>query len=233
MGIDIWKDGQAQRRVLWGTCGIATVGAAVGLNVAILKNLQPITRHTLTMAGNWGLCALLFFAIREPLLAEQQKKGEQLGRRRLENVEGDRLFSSTVAGALTGAMVGFAARRTKAGAVSGMALLGCMSAGGQVAATYLNKYRQRLIIRQSGLSPEPESVSWATRVRSALAIDPITLLPDWFPLRRISSTEYREMLLARREELTFELVQLRESTAAMDRRVEALIRMRESFLADS
>ncbi|KAJ1825549.1 hypothetical protein LPJ70_007985 [Coemansia sp. RSA 2708] len=68
-----------------------------------------------------------------------------------------------------------------------------------------------------------ESMSLAARIRRAVAVDPITLLPDWFPLRRISTDEYRSMLSARREELVFEMRELRTTVASMNQREQQLL----------
>ncbi|KAJ2557310.1 hypothetical protein GGH12_006209, partial [Coemansia sp. RSA 1822] len=71
-------DPAARRRVLWGTLGLGGLGAAIGLNIAILKNLQPIARHTLTMSANWTIYGLFFLTTREMLLAEQYGKNRDL-----------------------------------------------------------------------------------------------------------------------------------------------------------
>ncbi|KAJ1839916.1 hypothetical protein LPJ70_004875 [Coemansia sp. RSA 2708] len=224
------SDKQARNRVIWGTAGMGALGAAIGLNLAILKNLQPITRHTLTMSANWTIYGLFFMTTREMLLAEQRGKNDDLKLRLSQTRDADELFSSTVAGVLTGGMLSFVVRRTRAAAVSGALFFGAVSAAGQLSYTALNRRRQQWIIRKMGLETTAaeeekpdESMSLAARIRRAVAVDPITLLPDWFPLRRISTDEYRSMLSARREELVFEMRELRNTVASMNQREQQLL----------
>ncbi|KAJ1919327.1 hypothetical protein LPJ71_001549, partial [Coemansia sp. S17] len=68
------KDRDARKRILWGTAGLGVAGAAIGLNLAILRNLQPIRRHALTMATNWSLYGLFFLTNREAILHERLAK---------------------------------------------------------------------------------------------------------------------------------------------------------------
>ncbi|KAJ2861973.1 hypothetical protein FB639_005443, partial [Coemansia asiatica] len=88
----------------------------------------------------------------------------------------------------------------------------------------------RIMAENKSLQQEQESVladesnSLVARLRRALSVDPITLLPEWFPLRRIPSDEYREILELRKEEIRFELSRLRGIVDDMDRREQALLR---------
>ncbi|KAJ1747543.1 hypothetical protein GGH19_004556 [Coemansia sp. RSA 1807] len=223
-------DPAARRRVLWGTLGLGGLGAAIGLNIAILKNLQPIARHTLTMSANWTIYGLFFLTTREMLLAEQYGKNRDLRLQVSQTRDADKMFSSTMAGMLTGGMLALVVRRTRRAAVSGALFFGAISAVGQLTYTALNHRRQQWIIRKMGYSttaetePKPdESMSLAARLRRAVSVDPITWLPAWFPVRRISSPEYRSILQARQEELTFEMRGLRETIASMDQREQVLL----------
>ncbi|KAJ2808754.1 hypothetical protein H4R20_000669 [Coemansia guatemalensis] len=240
MGGFIFGDQHARRRILWGTVGLGSIGAVVGLNLAILRNLQPIRRHTLTMAANWTVYGVFFFTTREALLAEQKQKNEELHLRHSQTRDSDELFSSAISGALTGSVLGFIARRTRAAAVSGALLFSAVSAAGQMTFTAFNRRRQLWIIQKMGLAKakeeekvegsveNKESSSVAARLRRMLSADPIAMLPDWFPVRRISSDEYRTMLNARREELLFEIRQLQDTIASMSRREQVLLsRLRE------
>ncbi|KAJ2078787.1 hypothetical protein H4R24_004230 [Coemansia sp. RSA 988] len=79
-----------------------------------------------------------------------------------------------------------------------------------------------------------ESSSVAARLRKMLSTDPIAMLPDWFPVRRISSDEYRTMLNARREELLFEIRQLQDTILFMSHREQLLLsRLREEESASN
>ncbi|KAJ2693595.1 hypothetical protein H4R19_005998 [Coemansia spiralis] len=214
------------RRVAWGTAGAGAVGGAVGLNLAILRNLQPIQKHTATMAGNWALFGMLFLTTRELLLAEQTTKNDHLQLRISHTRDHDEMFSSTVAGALTGGTLSFIARRSRAAAATGAVFFAAAAATGQFAVARLNRYRQQRIIRHMDAArglPGSEHQSWVARLRAAVMVDPVSWLPDWFPIRRISSAEYRQMLTDRRSELQAEAAALHNAIAAMDRREQALI----------
>ncbi|KAJ2427491.1 hypothetical protein IWW41_003835, partial [Coemansia sp. RSA 2522] len=121
-------DPAARRRVLWGTLGLGGLGAAIGLNIAILKNLQPIARHTLTMSANWTIYGLFFLTTREMLLAEQYGKNRDLRLQVSQTRDADKMFSSTMAGMLTGGMLALVVRRTRRAAVSGALFFGAISA---------------------------------------------------------------------------------------------------------
>ncbi|KAJ2826349.1 hypothetical protein IWW50_002402 [Coemansia erecta] len=229
MPILSFGDPDARSRVLWGTLGLGSLGAAIGLNIAILKNLQPITRHTLTMSANWTIYGLFFLTTREMLLAEQYDKNKELRVHGSRTRYADELFSSSVSGMLTGGVLAAVVRRTKGAAVSGALFFGAVSAVGQVVYSALWQRRQQWIIRRMGYdtgegeSEADVSMSIAARLRRAVSVDPITWLPEWFPVRRISSPEYRSMLLARREELVFEMRGLQQTIDSMDRREQALL----------
>ncbi|KAJ2851055.1 hypothetical protein IWW36_001402 [Coemansia brasiliensis] len=229
MNAGVLGDSSAQKRILWGTFGMSATGALVGLNLAILKNLQPISRHTLTMSANWALYGLLFLSTRELLLAEQHDKNLALNLPDSRTRAADQLFSSTFAGAFTGSSLALVRRRTKAAAASGALFFGAVSLVGQWAVIKINQKRQQWIMQKMGLLPQPnassdQSTSWAARFRRAVWKDPVLLLPSWFPLRRISSDEYRSILLARREELVFEKRELSNAIDDMDRREQELLR---------
>ncbi|KAI9471088.1 hypothetical protein LPJ78_001527 [Coemansia sp. RSA 989] len=220
MNAGVLGESNAQKRILWGTFGMGATGALVGLNLAILKNLQPIARHTLTMSANWTLYGLLFLSTRELLLAEQHAKPHRTR-------SADQLFSSTCAGALTGSSLAFVRRRTKAAAASGALFFGAVSLAGQWLLIKVNQKRQQLIMQKMGIGiareEEDRSSSWAARFRRFVWKDPVLLLPGWFPLRRISSDEYRSILLNRREELVYEKRELRNAIEGMDRREQELL----------
>ncbi|KAJ2003683.1 hypothetical protein GGI04_002884 [Coemansia thaxteri] len=226
-----FADRDARRRVLWGTVGLGATGAAVGLNIAILRNLQPIRRHALTMAANWSLYGLFFLATREALLSEQRQKSRSLQLRpSLSTRERDEMFSSVVAGGLTGGILAFITRGRRAAVFSGVGFFALLSAAGQYTYTALNRRRRELILRELAgpLAKPDESASgplasvW-TRLRQALMVDPISRLPSWFPLRRLPSSEYRAMLELRREEARLELARMRSAIAAMDSREQTLL----------
>ncbi|KAJ1643524.1 hypothetical protein LPJ64_004702 [Coemansia asiatica] len=222
----------ARNRIILGTLGFGAIGGAIGLNIAILRNLQPIARHTLTMAANWSLTGLFFLTTREALLLEQHTS-----RRPTFSVarEHDQMFSSVLAGGLTGGILNFVARGNKKAFVSGALGFSVLAAGGQCLFTLANRKRQQIIVdrimaENKSLQQEQESVladesnSLVARLRRALSVDPITLLPEWFPLRRIPSDEYREILELRKEEIRFKLSRLRGIVDDMDRREQALLR---------
>ncbi|KAJ2807367.1 hypothetical protein H4R21_000509 [Coemansia helicoidea] len=196
--------------------------------MAVLRNLQPIQRHTLTMAGNWALFGMLFVTARELLLAEQARKNDDLHLRMSQTRGADEMFSSTVAGALTGGALSFAARRSRIAAASGAVFFAAAAAAGQLAVTRLNRYRQQRIIDSMDVGSRPSGgdkrESWTARLRAAVMVDPVSWLPEWFPIRRISSAEYRSMLTARRRELEAEAAEIRGAVASMDRREQALLR---------
>ncbi|KAJ2776604.1 hypothetical protein H4R18_005583 [Coemansia javaensis] len=211
------------RRVAWGAGAAGAAGAAVGLNVAIVRNLQPIARHALTMGANWALLGAAFVAAREALLAEQAAKNARLRLRAAQTRAGDELFSSAVAGAVAGAALAFAARRTRAAAATGAVAFGALAAAAQAALTAANDARQTRILRRMGVLPAaPPQPSLAARARALVAADPVALLPDWFPLRRLAPGEYRAMLLRRRAELLADVAALRAAAEALDAREHAL-----------
>ncbi|KAJ2403049.1 hypothetical protein GGI23_000268 [Coemansia sp. RSA 2559] len=243
-----FHDRKARKRILWGTVGLATVGSVIGLNMAILKNLQPIRRHTLTMAANWAVYGLFFFGMRETLLHEQQQRGQSMELRFSLTRDHDELFSSIVSGALAGGTLAFIARKTKGAAASGALFFGLASGAGQLAYTLLNRRRQAVILQKMELQKEgseygevtpglrdlirgrlkvgedTQSESLIARLRRKLAVDPISMLPEWFPVRRISSDEYRRMLVERKKSIQDELDQMRLAIADMQRREEFLLK---------
>ncbi|KAI9502683.1 hypothetical protein GGI25_003538 [Coemansia spiralis] len=234
--VAVFEDRQARRRILWGTLGLATLGGAIGLNYSILKHLQPIPRHTLTMAANWATFGLVFFSIRESLLVEQQAKNKPLDLRFSITRDHDEMFSSITSGFVTGATLSFITRRTKNAAVTGALFFSVMAGVGQFAYTKINRKRQRVILDKMESSETPrvldlvrsdESTSLVARLRRKM-VDPVTLLPEWFPLKRLSSEEYRAMLTVRKDELVLEVAQLRASIADMNRREDTMLaRLRE------
>ncbi|KAJ1721881.1 hypothetical protein LPJ53_003661, partial [Coemansia erecta] len=152
------SDPDARRRILAGTASMAAVGGAVGLNVAILRNLQPIARHTLTMSANWTLCSLFFFTTREALLAEQRSRNHTLHLRMSQTRSSDEMFSSVIAGGLTGGMLAFISRGRRQSAITGAAFFAAVAAAGQFAYTKANQRRQQMIISRmhSGSVSEPQ-----------------------------------------------------------------------------
>ncbi|KAI7823415.1 hypothetical protein BX661DRAFT_186555 [Kickxella alabastrina] len=230
----ILGDRNARKRIILGTLGLGAAGGAIGLNVAILKNLQPIARHTATMAGNWSLCGLFFFTTREALLAEQREKNQAMNLRISQTRENDEMFSSALAGALTGGTLAFISRGRRKSVVSGAVFFGLVAVIGQFAFTKFNHRRQQIIIREMAAEnktkqqgniavetadDEAESMSIIARVRRAVSVDPITLLPEWFPLRRIPRRNTARCW----EEVRFELRRLRSIIDDLDRREQNLM----------
>ncbi|KAJ2776710.1 hypothetical protein GGI15_004765 [Coemansia interrupta] len=140
-------------------------------------------------------------------------------------------------------MLAFISRGRRQSAITGAAFFAAVAAVGQFAYTKANQRRQQMIIGRmqmaGGLEAQPaegkagyneeeeevqQSTSLVSRLRRAVAVDPITLLPDWFPFRRIPSDEYREILELRREEVLFELDRIKQVLADMDQREELLLR---------
>ncbi|KAJ1838476.1 hypothetical protein LPJ73_007067, partial [Coemansia sp. RSA 2703] len=148
-------DRDARRRILTGTAAMAVVGSAVGLNVAILRDLQPITRHTLTMSANWAFCSLFFLTTREALLAEQRSRNDTLHLRMSQTRTSDEMFSSVIAGGLTGGMLAFISRGRRQSAITGAAFFAAVAAAGQFAYTKANHRRQQMILSRM----QPDSVS--------------------------------------------------------------------------
>ncbi|PIA14400.1 hypothetical protein COEREDRAFT_82796 [Coemansia reversa NRRL 1564] len=195
------------------------------------------------MATNWSMYGIFFFTTREALLAEQKDKNEKYNLRQSQTRDSDELFSSAISGGLTGGLLGFIARNTKAAAVSGALLFSTISAVGQMSFTAVNHRRQQWIIRKMGLDSSNEenqqeeeikSSSLAARLRRMVSEDPIAMLPDWFPVRRISSDEYRMILNARREELVFEIKHLQDTIVSMNRREQVLLqRLHEESSEDN
>ncbi|KAJ1822289.1 hypothetical protein LPJ56_000880 [Coemansia sp. RSA 2599] len=237
-GANILTDRDARNRIILGTLGFGAIGGALGLNIAILRNLQPISRHTLTMATNWSLTGLFFLTTREALLSEQTTRPRDTAAARLSATrEHDQMFSSILAGGLTGGVLNFVARGSRKSFVSGALGFAVLAAGGQYAYTLANRRRQQIIVdkimKERGGAAEEEAVEGATadegasvvaRLRRALSVDPITWLPEWFPLRRIPEAEYREILELRREEIRYELRRLRAIIDDMDCREQTLMR---------
>ncbi|KAJ2719048.1 hypothetical protein GGI07_005456 [Coemansia sp. Benny D115] len=250
--VAIFEDRGARNRIVWGTLGLAAAGSVVGLNVAILRNLQPIRRHTLTMSANWALCGFFFLTTREALLVEQRQKNDTLNLRISQTRDSDEMFSSAIAGGLTGGILAFISRGKKSSAITGAMFFGALGALGQFIYTKANHRRQQIIIEKMLLAEHPktrsslsagplsvkeeasgdgasesnadsESGSIVARMRRALSVDPITLLPDWFPVRRIPSDEYRDILVLRQEEIQYELKRLRQAIDDMDRREQVLL----------
>ncbi|KAJ2636502.1 hypothetical protein GGF40_002960 [Coemansia sp. RSA 1286] len=241
---NILVDRDARNRIILGTLGFGAIGGAIGLNIAILRNLQPIAKHTTTMAANWSLCGLFFLTTREALLLEQNTKNTTAAAAASSAAvvrpslmrEHDQMFSSVLAGGFTGGILSFLARGNKKSFISGALGFGALAAGGQYLYTLANRKRRQIIVgkmmadngnsveQTSSKAPEPDdSESMVARLRRAISVDPITLLPQWFPLRRIPSEEYREILELRREEIRYELRRLRGIVEDMDRREEALV----------
>ncbi|KAJ1663174.1 hypothetical protein IW140_005660 [Coemansia sp. RSA 1813] len=240
-------DSKARKRVLWGTVGLATVGSVIGLNMSILKNLQPIRRHTLTMTTNWAIYGFFFFSVREALLHEQKKRNDSMDIRFSLTRDSDEMFSSLISGSLAGGTISFMSRKTKNAALSGALFFGLASAAGQYVYTKINRRRQAVILEKMALreegreegegrpkltdllrgklkiKAEDQSDSMIARLRRKIAIDPISLLPEWFPMRRLSSDEYHRMLLERKQLVFEELEQLRLAIADMKRREESLL----------
>ncbi|KAJ2863181.1 hypothetical protein GGH94_003766 [Coemansia aciculifera] len=233
------KDRDARKRILWGTAGLGVAGAAIGLNLAILRNLQPIRRHALTMATNWSLYGLFFLTNREALLHERLTKKESLHLRPLLSArETDEMFSSVVAGGITGGILSFITFGRRAAIFSGIGFFALVSAAGQYSFTVWNRWRRERILRdmagkQHGAVIESDTsglfAKMGAKLRQSLLVDPISRLPDWFPLRRLSSTEYRGILELRREEVRVELSSLRAAISAMDSREQALLNKLASY----
>ncbi|KAJ2658443.1 hypothetical protein IWW48_004023 [Coemansia sp. RSA 1200] len=270
----VLHDKRTRRRILLCTAGLATAGGVIGLNIAILKNLQPIYRHTLTMTANWAVYGVFFFTVRETLLYDQKRKGEALDLHFSLTRDHDEMYSSLCSGMVTGATLSFIARRTKGAAFSGAVFFGLVSAAGQFLYTRMNRSRQAIILERlaskekvaSSLSNLDKNSSSATggdsdynygnvdpntrptlihllkgttvpadwsdspiaKLRRRLQIDPISLLPEWFPMRRISFDEYHTMLVERKRLVFEELAQLRSAIADMERREKVLLqRLRE------
>ncbi|KAJ1959580.1 hypothetical protein GGI12_004264 [Dipsacomyces acuminosporus] len=191
------------------------------------------------MATNWSLCGLFFLTTREALLQEQKQKNQQLHLRFSQTRDNDEMFSSVIAGGLTGGILAFISRGR--GAIfSGVGLFAFVSAVGQYSYTRMNRRRQQIILdnlTKQGTTAEDyekkeqkeeeegdeESDSIIAKIRRALTKDPIERLPKWFPVRKIQSEEYREILLMRKEEIDIELKHLREAIAAMNQREEQLL----------
>ncbi|KAJ2492601.1 hypothetical protein IWW37_001356 [Coemansia sp. RSA 2050] len=228
----VLNDRDARKRILWGTAGLGMVGAAIGLNIAILRNLQPIRRHALTMAANWSLYSLFFLTNREALLHERLAKKEYLHLRPLLSArETDEMFSSVVAGGVTGGILSLVSFGRRAAIFSGIGFFALVSAVGQYSFTLFNRWRREKILRDKAdkydvvfeAKEEGKLAKMAASMRKSFLVDPISRLPDWFPLRRLSSTEYRGILELRREEVRAELDALRAAISAMDNREQALL----------
>ncbi|KAJ2745634.1 hypothetical protein GGI20_002017 [Coemansia sp. BCRC 34301] len=227
-------DRDVRRRILWGTAGLGVAGAAIGLNIAILRNLQPVRRHALTMSANWSLYGLFFLTNREALLHERLSKKESLHLRPLLSArETDEMFSSVIAGGITGGILSLITFGRRAAIFSGIGFFALVSAAGQYSFTLWNRWRRERILRdmagkQHAAMVEDNTSSgvlarMSKSVRQVLLVDPISRLPDWFPLRRLSSTEYRGILELRREEVSAELSSLRAAIAAMNAREQSLL----------
>ncbi|KAJ2891977.1 hypothetical protein IWW38_003399 [Coemansia aciculifera] len=187
------------------------------------------------MSANWSLYALFFLTNREALLHERLEKKEYLHLRPLLSArETDEMFSSVVAGGITGGILSLISMGRKAAIFSGIGFFALVSAAGQYSFTLWNRWRRERILRemagkQHGAAVVEESkdsgvmAKMGKRVRQALAVDPISRLPDWFPLRRLSSSEYRGILELRREEVRAELSSIRVAIDAMNVREKALI----------
>ncbi|KAJ1934339.1 hypothetical protein FBU59_005731 [Linderina macrospora] len=250
---NVLADRDSRNRIIFGTLGLAVTGGAVGMNIAILRNLQPIARHATTMAMNWSLYGVLFFTAREIMLVEQKSKNEPLNLRFSQTRDNDELFSSAIAGGLTGGVLALITRGRRS-VPTGVGLFAAISGVGQYCYTCLNRRRQEIILQSKysdsqesttslaiaaaeeteaeaeaeaeediDKEAEEESQSIIARMRRALSTDPIERLPSWFPIRRIQSDEYRQMLVTRREEIELELSQIRRMVASMDRREELLL----------
>ncbi|KAJ2525349.1 hypothetical protein GGI11_000100 [Coemansia sp. RSA 2049] len=265
----VLHDKHARRRILLSTAGLAAAGGVIGLNIAILKNLQPIYKHTLTMTANWAVYGVFFFTVRETLLYDQKQRGEALDLQFSLTRDHDEMYSSLCSGMVTGGTLSFIARRTKGAAFSGALFFGLVSAAGQFLYTRMNRRRQAIILERlaskdklaSSLSsldqnkgfvatgdsdynyanvdpntrpsllhllkgttvPADWSDSPIARLRRRLQIDPISLLPEWFPMRRISFDEYHSMLVERKRLVFEELAQLRLAIADMEMREKVLL----------
>lgn len=184
----------------------------IGLNLAILRNLQPIRRHALTMSLNWSMYGLFFWTTRELLISEQPNPSE--------------MFSSTVAGAMTGGILAFISRAQKRAVISGALLFAAMSAAGQVVFSMANSKRQAMIVEKLQPPTPKQETRWLERWKQKWLVDPVTLLPEWFPLRRIPNEEYRSLLVNRRAEILVELKSIRESIDRMDRREKYLLELK-------
>ncbi|KAI8319649.1 hypothetical protein GQ54DRAFT_318462 [Martensiomyces pterosporus] len=193
------------------------------------------------MAANWSLYGLFFLTTRETLLLEQRAKGDYMHLRFSQTRDSDEMFSSVVAGGLTGGVLAFITRGRRA-VFSGVGFFALVSAVGQFSYTRMNRRRQEIILQGQQLEnegksgsegvatsmqhkneEEEESSSLIAKIRRAVTKDPIERLPEWFPLRRIQPDEYREMLLARKEEISAELERLRATIASMNQREEHLL----------
>ncbi|ORX70690.1 hypothetical protein DL89DRAFT_266860, partial [Linderina pennispora] len=251
---NVLADRDSRNRIILGTLGLAVTGGVVGMNIAILRNLQPIARHATTMAMNWSLYGVLFFTSREIMLIEQKSKNEPLNLRFSQTRDSDELFSSTIAGGLTGGLLALITRGRRS-VPTGVALFAAISGTSQYCYTRLNRRRQEMILQSkhhngsestggsttaaaaekevavenvADEEADDESQSIIAKLRRALTTDPIERLPDWFPIRRIQSDEYRQMLMTRREEIKLELGHIRRLVANMDQREELLLkRLRE------
>ncbi|KAJ2326947.1 hypothetical protein GGI00_004598 [Coemansia sp. RSA 2681] len=181
------------------------------------------------MSANWSLYGLFFLTNREAILHERLAKRESLHLRPLLSArETDEMFSSVVAGGITGGILSFISYGRRAAIFSGIGFFALVSAAGQYSFTLWNRWRRERILRdmagkQHDAVVEDSASSgmfakMGKKVRQALLVDPISRLPDWFPLRRLSSTEYRGILELRREEVSAELGSLRAAIRAMDMR---------------
>ncbi|KAJ1673791.1 hypothetical protein EV182_004551 [Spiromyces aspiralis] len=196
---------------------LGVVGSILGLNIAILRNFRPAGKRALSMGSAWALYGLIFFTARQSLLLEQKAKNVEYNLKYSQTRDADELFSSTVAGIITGGFIG-GITRGRRGMLSGMLLFGSASLMFQHLYTRLYRQRQQIILKsqddanrlpssedgsrivdsqtakQSGTGEEPEPTSWGGKLRRLLTTDPLSHLPNWFPIRKIPKDEYHQML---------------------------------------
>ncbi|KAJ2556764.1 hypothetical protein EV175_001781 [Coemansia sp. RSA 1933] len=242
-----FHDKDSRKHILWGTVGLAAIGGTIGLNIAILKNLQPVRHHARLMAANWALYGAVFLSSRELLLYDKRKRFESIDLPLWLSRDHGEMIVTVFCGSFTGGAMAFLKRRTKGGAASGALIFGLASAAGQLIYSALNRRRQSIILQRmqmqdSGsryaedtphitdlirgrLKDEEDyrSGSIISRFRRRFLVDPISLLPEWFPMRRIPPDEYHRMLVERKQLVFEELEQLRLAIADMRKREVYLI----------
>ncbi|KAJ1918810.1 hypothetical protein H4219_002349 [Mycoemilia scoparia] len=207
----VFSDKRSCKTILIGTGSAAATGATLGFSIAILKNLRPAGNRAFAMGLNWAICGFVFFTTRQTLLLEQKTKNIDYNLNDSQTRDVDELFSSTVAGVLTGSVIG-GITRGRAGLFSGAVGLGATTFAGQYVYTKLYRRRQEIILSQNPprtndsdevanlpqqktpVNDQEEPKSLGGKLRTILTTDPLTYAPTWFPIRRIPRDEYRSML---------------------------------------
>lgn len=147
-------DKEVGKDLIKGTLLAGAFGATAGTVVGIMQQ-KPVPGYAFSGALNASLFGMTFVAFRESFLRFQRGKNPYFGLKDSQTMDIDQLWSSTVAGALTGGILSALARGAKA-VPSGTFMFGVMGLGGQWILNKSNRYRQDTILAaENPLQPLP------------------------------------------------------------------------------